>query len=96
MPEALVAPSAVLVWLAQTGRATATALLVGCEPGDGDAEQAALIAGLEWSDAARPMAFALADGSRMPVQRLVAKAQLVDSRPGDLARTSRAMTQKSG
>jgi hypothetical protein len=82
VPEASVALSAVLKWLEQTDRETATALVVGCELDDGDSEQAALIAGLEWSDAARAVALVLDDGRRVPVRRLVAKAQLVDPRAG--------------
>ena len=82
MSEASVALSAVLEWVLRTDRETAVALIVGCDLDDGEANLAIPIAGLDWSDAAQPVAFVLDDGRRLPVRRLVASARVVDGRPG--------------
>lgn len=82
MSETAVPFSEVLDWLTRTDRGTADALMAGCELDDGDSEETMLIAGMEWSDAAVPVALVLRDGRRLPVRRLAGKAQLLDSRPG--------------
>jgi hypothetical protein len=82
MSEASVPFSAVVDWVGRTDREKAIALIAGCELDDGESDETTPVAGLEWSDAATPVALVLQDGRRMALRRLAAKAQLVDSRPG--------------
>nr|WP_294525544.1 hypothetical protein [uncultured Rhodopila sp.] len=82
MSERSVPLSAVLDWLKRAPRETAAALIAGCELDDGDSDEVMPIGGFEWSDGAAPVALILQDGQRLPVRRLAADAQVVDSRPG--------------
>jgi hypothetical protein len=72
----------VLEWLRRIDRETAAGLIGGCHLDDGDSDETMPIAGLEWSGPVTPVALVLLDGRRLPSRRLLAKAHVVDSRPG--------------